>query len=158
MLARRHARWRVVLHSKMANMRVLAAADVLVVDALGVMGDWYAVADVAFVGGSLVDGVGGHNVMEPALLGCMPVCGPYTENGQHLIDALRSVDPAAICQVRSPSELSAAVVQVLRSVRHVDEGSYSPVRSAAQAAAEQVVLRSRLVLADAVDQFLAKQC
>ncbi len=45
--------------------------DVIVVDALGVLKRLYALADVAFVGGSLVD-CGGHNPLEPAVF-CKPV-------------------------------------------------------------------------------------
>ena len=38
---------------------------------------FYAAADVAFVGGSLVP-VGGHNLLEPAALGVPVITGPYT--------------------------------------------------------------------------------
>src|SRR5690606_32837301 len=45
--------------------------SVLVVDTLGELGRLYAVADIAFVGGSLYfrgANKGGHNLMEPAIL------------------------------------------------------------------------------------------
>ncbi|MEE8431013.1 MAG: 3-deoxy-D-manno-octulosonic acid transferase [Candidatus Desulfatibia sp.] len=45
--------------------------DVIVVDVIGVLKKLYALADVAFVGGSLVD-CGGHNPLEPAVF-CKPV-------------------------------------------------------------------------------------
>src|SRR5205823_12960914 len=41
---------------------------VLLLDSLGELLDFYAAADVAFVGGSLVP-IGGHNLLEPAALG-----------------------------------------------------------------------------------------
>lgn len=56
-----------------------AAADgsqVLLVDALGELLAWYALADVVFVGGSLVP-VGGHNLLEPAALGRPVLAGPH---------------------------------------------------------------------------------
>ena len=40
----------------------------LLVDTVGEMMNLYAIADVAFVGGSLVP-TGGHNLLEPASLG-----------------------------------------------------------------------------------------
>ena len=45
-----------------------AATQVLLVDTLGELLDFYAAGDIAFVGGSLV-GIGGHNLLEPAALG-----------------------------------------------------------------------------------------
>ncbi|MDM7932007.1 3-deoxy-D-manno-octulosonic acid transferase [Tabrizicola sp.] len=52
-------------------------AKVLVGDSTGEMNIWYAMADLVFVGASLVDH-GGHNIMEPMALGCPVVMGPST--------------------------------------------------------------------------------
>jgi 3-deoxy-D-manno-octulosonic-acid transferase len=59
------------------------AADVLVLDSIGELADLYAVADVTFVGGSIVP-VGGHNILEPALYGKPPAFGPYMDNFQDI--------------------------------------------------------------------------
>jgi 3-deoxy-D-manno-octulosonic-acid transferase len=53
--------------------------DVLLVDTLGELLAFYAAADVAFVGGSLVP-VGGHNLLEPAALGKPVLTGKYSFN------------------------------------------------------------------------------
>ena len=50
-------------------------ADVLVVDRLGVLGDLYALADVAFVGGGF-HAAGLHSVLEPAAFGAPVLFGP----------------------------------------------------------------------------------
>lgn len=69
-------------------------------DSMGELLLLYAMADVAFVGGSLVP-VGGHNVLEPALLGVPVIFGPYVfhfeEATRHLLaaDAAWQVDDAA---------------------------------------------------------------
>jgi 3-deoxy-D-manno-octulosonic-acid transferase len=52
-------------------------ADVLVADTVGELGTWYALADLALVGGSWTPGIGGHNPLEPARLGCPMVAGPH---------------------------------------------------------------------------------
>jgi 3-deoxy-D-manno-octulosonic-acid transferase len=52
-------------------------ADVLVADTVGDLGTWYALADLALIGGSWVAGVGGHNPLEPARLGCPAIAGPH---------------------------------------------------------------------------------
>jgi 3-deoxy-D-manno-octulosonic-acid transferase len=56
-----------------------AHAQVLLVDSVGELTAFYAAADVAFVGGSLVP-VGGHNLLEPAALGVPVITGPYNAN------------------------------------------------------------------------------
>ena len=64
--------------------------DVVLIDEMGVLPDWYAAADVAFVGGTLVP-VGGHNLLEPAALARPVLCGPHTFNApevtRHLVEA-----------------------------------------------------------------------
>ena len=54
-------------------------AEVLVVDTLGELRAIYALAEVAFVGGTLVP-IGGHNLLEPAALGVPVLFGPYVES------------------------------------------------------------------------------
>ncbi|HZP13222.1 MAG TPA: lipid IV(A) 3-deoxy-D-manno-octulosonic acid transferase [Nevskiaceae bacterium] len=55
------------------------APSVFLGDSMGEMFMYFAAADVAFVGGSLV-GVGGHNVLEPAALGVPVLFGPHMFN------------------------------------------------------------------------------
>ncbi|WP_100657592.1 3-deoxy-D-manno-octulosonic acid transferase [Alteromonas flava] len=54
-------------------------ATVLLIDAMGVLHDLYAIADIAFVGGSFADR-GGHNALEPALYEVPVVMGPSQYN------------------------------------------------------------------------------
>jgi len=56
-----------------------APGDVLLVDTLGEVLDFYSIADLVFVGGSLVR-VGGHNLLEAALLAKPVIFGPYVNN------------------------------------------------------------------------------
>ncbi len=59
----------------------ICATDTAIIlgDTMGEMYTYYAAADVAFVGGSLVP-IGGHNLLEPAALGVPCITGPYLEN------------------------------------------------------------------------------
>jgi 3-deoxy-D-manno-octulosonic-acid transferase len=57
----------------------LEGVQVLVGDSMGEMAMYFGAADVAFVGGSLVE-VGGHNVLEPAALGLPVLFGPHMFN------------------------------------------------------------------------------
>lgn len=55
------------------------SADVLVGDVMGTLLALYGIADVAFVGGSLVEN-GGHNPLEPAVCRLPVLCGPHQFN------------------------------------------------------------------------------
>lgn len=57
-----------------------ASTDAVLIDRLGLLSRAYAAADAAFVGGSLVDGPGGHNLLEPVMEGCPPAAGPRLGN------------------------------------------------------------------------------
>jgi 3-deoxy-D-manno-octulosonic-acid transferase len=60
------------------------AGGVLLVDTIGELAALYSLADVAFVGGSLVPR-GGHNIIEPAQHGVPIVTGNHTENFRDII-------------------------------------------------------------------------
>ncbi|HEX9022480.1 MAG TPA: 3-deoxy-D-manno-octulosonic acid transferase, partial [Geobacteraceae bacterium] len=53
--------------------------EVLLVDTVGELMRFYAIADQVFVGGSLV-ATGGHNILEPASLGVSVLFGPHMHN------------------------------------------------------------------------------
>lgn len=53
--------------------------NVIILNTLGELGRVYGLADVAFVGGSLVK-EGGHNLLEPASFGIPVLFGPHTYN------------------------------------------------------------------------------
>jgi len=63
---------------------------VFVVDTLGELVNFYACADVAFVGGSL-QAIGGHNLLEPAATGTAIVTGPHLHNFVEIAHRLEQV-------------------------------------------------------------------
>lgn len=58
---------------------VARPADLLILDSMGELSSLYSLADIAFVGGSMVD-CGGHNPIEPACLGIPVLFGRYMED------------------------------------------------------------------------------
>jgi 3-deoxy-D-manno-octulosonic-acid transferase len=58
---------------------------VFLLDSVGELASLYALADVAFVGGSLLPGVGGHNILEPAQHGVPVLVGPNTFNFREIV-------------------------------------------------------------------------
>ena len=63
---------------------------VYLADSMGELMTWYALADVALVGGSLID-IGGHNPVEPASVATPVLMGSYTQSCQSVVDKLASV-------------------------------------------------------------------
>lgn len=76
---------RFALRSEAAS--VPPTCEVLLLDTLGELLDFYAAADLAFVGGSLVP-AGGHNLLEPAALGVPILTGPYNTNSEEIAKLL----------------------------------------------------------------------
>ncbi|HBE68199.1 MAG TPA: hypothetical protein DDW52_08635 [Planctomycetaceae bacterium] len=67
--------------------------DILLVDSLGELSSWWALADVALVGGTF-GSRGGQNMIEPAAYGCDVVFGPRTENFRDVANLLLEHDAA----------------------------------------------------------------
>jgi 3-deoxy-D-manno-octulosonic-acid transferase len=64
-----------------------ATATVVLLDTIGELRATYSLADVVFVGGSIVD-KGGHNVLEPAAMGAAVVTGAHTHNFQAIVNLM----------------------------------------------------------------------
>jgi 3-deoxy-D-manno-octulosonic-acid transferase len=62
------------------------AGCVFLLDSVGELAAVYALATLAFVGGSLVPGVGGHNILEPAQYGVPVLTGPNTFNFREIVN------------------------------------------------------------------------
>jgi len=99
---------RVQCASKGADL--LPQTQVLVGDTMGELTYYYALADVAFVGGSLVD-TGCQNVIEPAALGLPVLIGPSRYNFQGITDEL--IEAQALQIVDNSIELGHAVVSLV---------------------------------------------
>lgn len=84
---------------------------VLLLDSIGELASLYGLADGAFVGGSLVSS-GGHNILEPAAFGKIPVFGSSMENFAEI--ASRFVSAGAAIQVESPEDVGVAWIELLR--------------------------------------------
>jgi len=93
-----------------AGAKVPAHTSVLLLDTLGELLLFYAAADVAFVGGSLVP-VGGHSLLEPAALGLPILTGPHNFNAADV--ARLFLGSGAALQVNDAEQLYAALAKLL---------------------------------------------
>lgn len=100
-------------------------------DSMGELLVYFGLADVAFVGGSLVN-TGCHNVLEPAALGLPVLTGPSQFNFQAICDQLS--ERGALLKVSSPTELAEQLVRLLNDPAE---------REAMGSAGRQVIADSR---------------
>lgn len=101
-------------------------ADVILVDRYGILGDLYALADVAYVGGGF-QSAGLHSVLEPAAFGAPVLFGPRNETSR---DAARLIDANGGAVVTAAADLSLRLAEWLGSV---------PARDAAGSSARAMV-------------------
>jgi 3-deoxy-D-manno-octulosonic-acid transferase len=98
-------------NGSIGNSAIPDDVTVLLLDSIGELASLYRLADGAFVGGSLVPS-GGHNILEPAAFGKIPVFGPSMENFAEI--ASRFVSAGAAVQVGSPEDVGVAWIELFR--------------------------------------------
>ena len=100
------------------------APGIFLLDTTGELASLYVLASAAYIGGTLVP-TGGHNILEPAQVGCPVVIGPSMDNFAEIsrtflqapfagsipsvIQASPSIHVGAVMQVSSPAELVTAL-------------------------------------------------
>jgi 3-deoxy-D-manno-octulosonic-acid transferase len=82
---------------------------VLLLDSVGELAALYSLADIAFVGGSLVRR-GGHNIIEPAQQGIAIVVGPHTQNFRDVVAQFQNRNSV---RVVAPGELASSFLHLL---------------------------------------------
>lgn len=103
--------------------------QVLLGDSMGELMFLYALADIAFVGGSLVE-TGGHNPLEPIALGLPVIMGPHRFNFLDITAQL--LEHGALCEVADAQALGEQVALLLSE----------PARAAAMRDAGLAVLKA----------------
>jgi 3-deoxy-D-manno-octulosonic-acid transferase len=87
------------------------APPIVLIDTIGELGAIWGLADVAFVGGSLLAGRGGQNMMEPAAYGASVMFGPYIANFRETVEQL--LKHKAARQVADAEELTRGLLDDL---------------------------------------------
>ena len=129
-----------------SNGKMPEDVSVLLLDSIGELASLYALADGVFVGGSMVPS-GGHNILEPAAFGKVPVFGPSMENFAEVSRTFLKENAAV--QVNSPEDAGVTWIGLLRNPERMREMGET---------ARQLVERSRGATdraLDAASQLLA---
>jgi 3-deoxy-D-manno-octulosonic-acid transferase len=98
------------LGSQISDLKSQISAPVILGDTMGELRKFYSLADVVFVGRTLVD-LGsrqhGSDMIEPAALAKPVIIGPFTANFAEVMNKLRHAE--GICEVFTPGELKSKV-------------------------------------------------
>jgi 3-deoxy-D-manno-octulosonic-acid transferase len=124
-----------------ANQR---SADVMVIDRLGVLGELYALADVAFVGGGF-HSAGLHSVLEPAAFGTPVIFGPQNDTSR---DASLLAQRAGGASVATQADLTRRLriwTTDVAARREAGDSARALVRSGVGAAERSFELVNRLL-------------
>lgn len=84
---------------------------VILIDAMGLLRMCYQLADLAVVAGSYVEGIGGHNILEPSWYGLPVIFGPYMHAQPELVDLVKEYDAGWQLEAQ---ELSEKIIQLIK--------------------------------------------
>jgi 3-deoxy-D-manno-octulosonic-acid transferase len=125
MIAPRHPEgfgevWESIENSRFSAVRRSAAAspqdknaDVILLDSIGELRAAYPLAEIVFVGGSLIPH-GGQSVLEPAAAGRAIITGPFTHNFDAVVKEFLEKD--ALVQLTDSGELYEGLVDLLENL------------------------------------------
>lgn len=90
----------------------LAQSDIFIIDTYGEVGTFCRLAQVTFIGGSLVN-LGGHNILEPAALGKVVLHGPYMSNFSEIAENLHKLNVAY--EVKNAEDIARICLQMFKN-------------------------------------------
>lgn len=111
------------------NQSLMSDTDIFIGDTTGELLIFYAAADLAFVGGSLVE-KGGQNPLEPAAIGLPILTGPYTFNFATITEQLKQRNVEI--QVNNAKELAEQVIALLSDPERRQQKSHEAKKFVAE--------------------------
>ena len=87
--------------------------DVLMIDTIGDLSKLISIGSIAFVGGTIAEKVGGHNVLEPAVYGLPVVVGPYTFKNTETVEMMK--EAGALLQGETVRDIKFAFLRLLEN-------------------------------------------
>ncbi|RKG34165.1 3-deoxy-D-manno-octulosonic acid transferase [Acinetobacter guerrae] len=124
-------------------------SQVYLADSMGELWLWYALSQVCFVGGSLNEPGGGHNILEPMALDVPTVIGPRYFNFQNIVDQ---------CTAEQAIDIVSDAISAAVSFRHYLYDQVAAKHMATQA--QQFLARNQGSLQrhiSVIDQYLDQQ-
>lgn len=128
--------------------------QVILLDTIGELTHFYALAKIVFVGGSLVP-VGGHNILEPASLGKGVLFGPYMDNFEEIAQSFISRGAGRV--VSNREELLNSILKLLSNPEELERMGRTAleiVKAHKGAAEKSAILAKNLLKKNGVNSIL----
>lgn len=98
---------------------IQADTQVFLADSMGELWLWYALSQVCFVGGSLNEPGGGHNILEPIALNVSTILGKNYFNFQTIVDEFAQAD--AVKVVETAEQAAVVLMQLLDNTEQAQQ-------------------------------------
>ena len=95
------------------NLKAENKKEIVIIDKMGILTDFYQLADFVFVGGTLVN-IGGHSILEPLFYGKKPIIGKYFQNIEEIVKDARELGFIEI--VENENE----IIEYLKKYENID--------------------------------------
>jgi 3-deoxy-D-manno-octulosonic-acid transferase len=129
-------------HATRSKAELPTTESVFLADTMGELGNWYALSDIVFLGGSLTP-VGGHNPFEVALAGSGVISGPEVFNFSETY-AEMECDGAA-CFVTDADSLASRVESLLGDREHRENANRAARAFVRKKSSSLTILAKRLL-------------
>lgn len=101
------------------KQEIVADNQVYLADSMGELWLWYALSDACFVGGSLNEPGGGHNILEPIALDVPTVLGKNYFNFQTIVDEFVQAD--AVKVIETAEQATVVLMQLLEDAEQAQQ-------------------------------------
>ena len=98
---------------------IQADTQVFLADSMGELWLWYALSQVCFVGGSLNEPGGGHNILEPISLNVPTILGKNYFNFQTIVDEF--IQANAVKVVENAEQAAVVLMQLLDNMEQAQQ-------------------------------------
>jgi 3-deoxy-D-manno-octulosonic-acid transferase len=98
--------------SALSTGSVKSDKTVFILDTIGALVGYYSIADIVFVGGSLIN-KGGHNILEPAGFSKPVIFGPFMSNFRDIADLF--INNNAAIMLRNAADLGPVIIKLLNN-------------------------------------------
>ena len=85
--------------------------EITIIKGVGFLNKLYSMAEIAFIGGSLLEEYGGHNIIEASANKCSFIVGPFMKNFEDIME--QYITYGACIQLKKPIELSDAFEKLM---------------------------------------------
>lgn len=104
-----------------SNLKLKSHNNIIIIDKMGILNTLYSIADIAFIGGSMITPGGGHNMLEPLAFGVPVVFGNFVENFQEIADEI--ISSGAGVMAANPEELFNAIYTFINDEKKSSKAS-----------------------------------